>query len=160
MRRPDDKVLELPALLLKAEQWRSQGRRVVTTNGCFDLLHVGHLRTLLWARTCGDLLVVLLNSDRSVRALKGETRPLVEQAERAELLAGLECVDAVYIFDEDTPIQALQQLRPQVHVKGGDYQAEQLPETPVVRGFGGEVRVTPLIPGRSSSLLEARLRGL
>lgn len=134
------------------------GQRVVFTNGCFDLLHVGHLRTLQWARAQGDLLVVGVNSDRSVRALKGPSRPLTPEDERAELLAGFECVDYVVIFDEDTPEALLAQLRPAVHVKGGDYRPEDLPEAELVRSYGGEVRVTPLIAGRSTSLLEAQIR--
>lgn len=140
-----------------AEHLRTDERRVVTTNGCFDLLHVGHLRTLQTARAFGDALVVALNSDASVKRLKGKHRPLVEQAERAELLAGLECVDYVIIFEEDTPIETIECLRPAVHVKGGDYRVEDLPEAAHVQKHGGRVEIVPLVPGRSSSRLEALL---
>jgi D-glycero-beta-D-manno-heptose 1-phosphate adenylyltransferase len=135
-----------------------QSRRVVFTNGCFDLLHVGHLRTLQWAREQGDVLVVGVNSDASVRRLKGSGRPLTPAAERAELLAGFACVDYVILFEEDTPEALLRRLRPAVHVKGGDYRPDDLPEAELVRSFGGEVRVTPLTPGRSTSRLEEMLR--
>lgn len=135
-----------------------QGRRVVFTNGCFDLLHVGHLRTLEWARRQGELLVVGINSDASVRRLKGPGRPFTPADERAELLAGFACVDFVMIFEEDTPEALLAAIRPAVHVKGGDYNADELPEAALVRSFGGEVRVTPLVDGRSTSRLERMLR--
>src|SRR2546423_1864914 len=105
------------------ERLRAEGRRIVFTNGCFDLLHVGHLRYLQAARALGDVLVVGLNSDRSVRGLKGAQRPLVPEEERAELLAGIECVDYVTIFDEELPNETIAALRPHVHVKGGDYEA-------------------------------------
>ena len=154
------KIWSLPQAEVQVERWRQEGRRVVTSNGCFDLLHVGHLRTLLQARAQGDVLLVLLNSDASVRSLgKGLDRPLVSEDERAELLAGLECVDGVLIFEESTPLAVLARLRPDVHAKGGDYRVEELPETAVVRGWGGQVVVTPLVPGRSTTLLEKRLRG-
>jgi len=141
----------LPAL-------QSSAKPVVFTNGCFDLLHVGHLRTLEWARDQGELLIVAINSDASVRALKGPSRPLTPERERAELLAGFACVDYVIIFSEDTPIRLLQQIRPDIHVKGGDYHPEQLPEAAVIKAYGGKVLVTPLIEGRSTSNLEKKLR--
>lgn len=147
------KVVTLEHLL----QNKPQGK-IAFTNGCFDLLHIGHIRTLQEAKAQADVLVVGVNSDRSVRALnKGPTRPLTPQEERAEILAALECVDYVVIFDEDTPIPLLQRLKPDVHVKGGDYKVEDLPETPVVQAYGGRVHVTGMIPGRSTTLLEARL---
>lgn len=138
---------------------RLSGKRVVFTNGCFDLLHVGHLRTLQWARQQGELLVVGLNSDASVRGLKGPQRPLVNQADRAEMLAGFACVDYVVIFEESDPIRLLSQIRPAVHVKGGDYRAEDLPEASLVRSWGGEVLVTPLIEGRSTTNMQQKISG-
>ncbi|CAL9336393.1 Bifunctional protein HldE [Nocardiopsis dassonvillei] len=138
---------------------RRDGERLVATGGCFDLLHAGHVELLRYARRLGDRLVVLLNGDASVRALKGEGRPVVGEADRARLLAALDCVDAVRIFDEPTPVQALARLRPDVWVKGGDYEADRLPETPVVRSWGGEVLTVPLIPGRSTTGLITRIRG-
>lgn len=149
--------MQLSELLKELGPLRAAGQRVVFTNGCFDLLHVGHLRTLRWAKAQGDLLVVGLNSDASVRGLKGPRRPLVEQEDRAELLEALDCVDYVVIFEEATPLALLGQLRPDVHVKGGDYRVEDLPETPLVQSYGGQVRITPLIPGRSTTRLEALL---
>ena len=109
------------------------GRLVVFTNGCFDLLHVGHLRTLQWARQQGDVLVLGLNSDSSVRQLKGASRPITGQQDRAELLAGFACVDYVVIFEEADPMRLLDQIRPAVHVKGGDYRAEDLPEAQLLK---------------------------
>lgn len=149
------KVVTLQQLMT---QLPKPDRRVVFTNGCFDLLHVGHLRTLQWARDQGDLLIVAVNSDSSVRKLKGPSRPLTPEQERAELLAGFACVDYVILFDEDTPIELLQQIQPDVHVKGGDYRPDQLPESAVIAAYGGKVLVTPLIEGRSTSNLEKKLR--
>ncbi|MBM3459545.1 MAG: D-glycero-beta-D-manno-heptose 1-phosphate adenylyltransferase [Armatimonadetes bacterium] len=136
---------------------RARGKRVVFTNGCFDLLHVGHTRYLRQARDLGDALVVGLNTDAGVRRLKGETRPLVCEAERAEVLASLACVDYVTLFDEALPSETIAALRPDLHVKGGDYTTEQLPEAPLVLAYGGEVRILPLAPGRSTTALAGRL---
>jgi len=130
---------------------RNEGKVVVTTNGCFDVLHVGHLRYLQAARTLGDLLVVGVNSDASVRALKGENRPLVSAAERAEMLAGLACVDYVTIFSELNPIALLSQLKPNIHVKGGDYTIDQLPERKVVEANEGKIVLGLNVPGKSTT---------
>lgn len=151
------RVCSLAELLVLLEKRRQAGSQVVFTNGCFDLLHVGHLRTLQWARAQGDVLVVGLNSDDSVRRLKGDRRPLTSQADRAELLAGFSCVDYVVIFEEDTPMAVLAEIRPEVHVKGGDYRPEDLPEAPLVQSYGGRVLVTPLIEGRSTSATVNRI---
>ena len=141
---------ELASIL---EQAKSDGNVVVTTNGCFDVLHLGHLRYLQAARQLGDLLVVAVNSDSSVRYLKGENRPLVPEEERAEMLAGLECVDYVVIFPELTPIDLLSELKPNIHVKGGDYKLEQLIERDVVEANGGQVIVGLNVPGKSTTNL-------
>ena len=117
----DEKVLPLDRLLSRVTGWRSAGQRVVFTNGCFDLLHVGHISLLEQARRLGDRLIVAVNSDRSVRKVKGPQRPVVGQCERAKILAALGAVDAVVIFDESTPLKLIQTLRPDVLVKGGDY---------------------------------------
>jgi rfaE bifunctional protein nucleotidyltransferase chain/domain len=138
---------------------RAAGRRIVFTNGCFDLLHVGHARYLRQARSLGDRLVVGVNTDASVRRLKGEGRPLVPGAERAELLAALDCVDHVVLFDEDTPEALIEEVCPSVHVKGGDYTPEQLPEAPLVRRLGGEVVILPFTPGRSTTALIHQIDG-
>ena len=142
---------ELAAL---REQWHHTGQRVVWTNGCFDLLHVGHLRNLQACKACGNVLVVGLNSDASVRAIKGPTRPVNSEADRAELLAGLACVDAVVIFGEETPEVSLARLKPDIHCKGADYQppnGKPIPEAAVVAAYGGEIRFIPLVPGRSTT---------
>ncbi len=141
---------ELAPLLQDA---KAAGKVVVTTNGCFDVLHLGHLRYLQAARALGDLLVVAVNSDSSVRQLKGQHRPLVPESERAEMLAGLECVDYVVIFPEFTPISLLSELKPNVHVKGGDYTVEQLVEREVVEANGGKVIVGLNVPGKSTTNL-------
>ena len=146
------------ALAALGARLREEGKRIVFTNGCFDLLHVGHLRYLQEARALGDVLVVALNTDASVQRLKGPARPVVPEAERAELLAGLKCVDYVTLFDEPLPNETIAALRPDFHVKGGDYQAESLPETPVVRAGGGKVVIMPLVEGRSTTSLIRRIR--
>jgi D-beta-D-heptose 7-phosphate kinase/D-beta-D-heptose 1-phosphate adenosyltransferase len=135
---------------------RARGGTVVATGGCFDLLHAGHVRTLTAARGLGDCLVVCLNSDDSVRGLKGPGRPLNRETDRAEVLRALGCVDQVVIFTESSPERVLGELRPDVWVKGGDYTPESLPETELVRGWGGEVVVVPYHDGRSTTRL-ARL---
>lgn len=136
-----------------ARRLRRRGGRLVATGGCFDLLHTGHVRMLRQARDLGDALVVLLNSDSSVAALKGPGRPVMPAADRARVLAALGCVDAVCIFDELSPETVLDQLRPDVWVKGGDYRAECLAEAGVVNSYGGEVVILPTLPGYSSSNL-------
>ena len=147
------KIYHLSELASILQQAKSDGNVVVTTNGCFDVLHLGHLRYLQAARQLGDLLVVAVNSDSSVRQLKGENRPLVPEDERAEMLAGLECVDYVVIFPEETPISLLSELKPSIHVKGGDYKLEQLIERDVVEANGGKVIVGLNVPGKSTTNL-------
>lgn len=143
-----------------AEAWTRDGSTTVFTNGCFDLLHVGHTRYLQAARALGDRLVLGLNSDASVRGLKGPSRPILPQEERAELLAALACVDYVLIFDEPTADAAIQAVRPSLYVKGGDYEPDRIPETPLVRSLGGEVRVLPFVEGRSTTSLVSRIQSL
>ncbi|WP_123339879.1 MULTISPECIES: PfkB family carbohydrate kinase [unclassified Curtobacterium] len=136
---------------------RSAGGTVVATGGCFDLLHAGHARTLSAARALGDCLVVCLNSDTSVRALKGPDRPIMTQDDRVELLLALDCVDAVVVFDEHTPDEALRRFRPDVWAKGGDYTASELPEAATLAEWGGRVVTVPFHPGRSTTRLAAAL---
>jgi rfaE bifunctional protein nucleotidyltransferase chain/domain len=140
-----------------AAQTRDAGGTVVATGGCFDLLHAGHARTLAAARKLGDCLIVCLNSDASVRGLKGEERPIMNQEDRAELLLALECVDAVLVFDESTPETALERLRPDIWVKGGDYTADQLPEARLLQSWGGQTVTVPYYPARSTTGLAAAL---
>jgi len=132
---------------------RRKGKKIVFTNGCFDLLHIGHIRYLQQAREEGDLLVLGLNSDRSVRDLKGETRPLLPQEERAEMMAALSMVDYIVIFDERTPLDLIKEIRPDILVKGGDWRKEDIVGGKEVIAGGGKVVVVPEIPGRSTSNL-------
>lgn len=160
MKPATDKVLTRDALAAALEPHRQRGERIVFTNGCFDLLHVGHARYLAAARALGDLLVVGVNSDDSVRTLKGPTRPLISEDERAELLAHLAVVDYVCLFSENLPNALIEVVRPRFHVKGGDYNIETLPETPIIRKHGGEVVIIPLVEGRSTSNLIERIQSL
>src|SRR3990167_9781605 len=134
-----------------ADLLHSQGKQIVTTNGCFDLLHVGHVRILQAARQLGDVLIVGINSDESVRKLKGPQRPITKQSDRAEILASLSCVDFVTIFVEDTPIEFLKVVKPSIHVKGSDYRPEDLAEKPIVESFGGQLKLLELVPNYSTS---------
>jgi rfaE bifunctional protein nucleotidyltransferase chain/domain len=139
--------------------WREAGRRLVLTNGTFDVLHVGHVRYLEAARAMGDILVVGINSDASVRGYKGPGRPVVPQVERAEIVAALRCVDYATIFDEPTAKALVEALQPEVYVKGGDYDGTKpLPEAEVVRRYGGEVRIVPYVAGKSATGLIDRMR--
>ena len=140
------------------EDARAKGKTVVTTNGCFDVLHLGHLRYLQAARELGDLLVVGVNSDTSVHMLKGANRPLVPEDDRAELLAGLECVDYVTIFSERNPVTLLSQLKPDIHVKGGDYRIDEIIEREAVETNGGKIVVGLNVPGKSTTSLVQTIR--
>jgi rfaE bifunctional protein nucleotidyltransferase chain/domain len=148
------RVLSLKELVELRQGWLARGEKVVLTNGCFDLIHVGHVRYLRQARALGDVLIVGVNSDASVRRLKGKGRPLLGQEERAEVVAALEGVDYVVIFGQSTARQLVAALRPEVYVKGGDYQeGRDLPEAAEVRRYGGRVEILPLVPGRSTTEL-------
>ena len=137
---------------------QAAGERVVFTNGVFDLLHVGHARYLAEARALGDALVIAVNTDESVRGFKGDLRPIVPLDERMEMLAALACVDYVTPFGTRTPVPLIEALRPALYVKGGDYSEADLPEAPVVRGYGGDVRLLSLVQGRSTTDVIARIR--
>jgi 3-deoxy-manno-octulosonate cytidylyltransferase (CMP-KDO synthetase) len=152
------KILRRDELAQQAQQWRAQNRRIVFTNGCYDILHAGHVQLLQAAKQFGDVLVIGLNSDASVRRLKGASRPVNAQEARAFVLAALECVDAVCIFEEDTPVETIEVLRPDIHVKGGDYRPDDLPEAAAVRAGGGEVRIVPLREGFSTTNTLAKLK--
>ncbi len=133
---------------------------MVFTNGCFDIIHPGHVSYLRSARSLGDALVVGLNSDASVAKLKGPSRPIVSERDRAAVLAALEFVDAVVVFNEDTPVRLMRELKPDVYVKGGDYRIEDLPEAKVAAEIGAEVKIMPFEPGYSTSALIEKIRGL
>ncbi|NUO80211.1 D-glycero-beta-D-manno-heptose 1-phosphate adenylyltransferase [candidate division KSB1 bacterium] len=143
-------LLALHELLRLRHAWRAEKKRVVFTNGCFDILHRGHVEYLQKARAHGDLLIVGLNSDDSVRRLKGEGRPVVPQEDRATILAALRCVDYVVYFEEDTPARLIAEIQPDVLVKGADYQINEIVGHEVVQAGGGEVVRIPLTPGRAT----------
>jgi D-glycero-beta-D-manno-heptose 1-phosphate adenylyltransferase len=150
-------VLTLTELLTARAQLRQTGRRVVFTNGCFDLLHPGHVRYLQQARALGDALIVALNSDRSVRALKGPARPILKEDERAEVMAALACVDFVTIFDEPTPREIITALLPDILVKGGDWSIDTIVGREEVEAAGGQVMSLPFVDGVSTSDVISRI---
>ena len=145
-------------LVARVDEARARGARIVFTNGCFDVLHRGHVGYLSQARELGDVLVVALNSDDSVRRLKGASRPVNPQEDRAAVLAALGCVDHVVVFDEDSPSRLLELVRPDVYVKGGDYRPELIPEAELVHRLGGDVRTLDFLPDRSTSAIIERIR--
>ena len=156
------KLSNLESLIQMRPEWRKAGKTVVWTNGCFDLLHVGHVRSLQAAKRLGDILIVGLNSDSSVRGLKGPGRPVVSEAERSELLSALECVDHVVIFDDFTPERLLGLLKPDIHCKGADYappSGKLIPERALVEAYGGKVIFLPVIEGLSTTILLNRITG-
>jgi D-beta-D-heptose 7-phosphate kinase/D-beta-D-heptose 1-phosphate adenosyltransferase len=154
-----EKIKEKEELRKVVEDLKAGEKRIVFTNGCFDLLHVGHVRYLEEARSLGDVLVVGVNTDRSVRGLKGPKRPILPEGERAEVLSGLACVDYITFFDEPTPLELIAALRPHLLVKGGDWTKEKTVGKEIVEGAGGEVVIIPFIEGASTSdLIETILK--
>ena len=147
------KIAELCQIL------REGGQKVVFTNGCFDILHAGHVRYLAKARSYGDCLVLGLNTDASVQRIKGPTRPINNQADRAEVAGALKSVDYVVFFDEPTAEELIQEVHPDVYVKGGDYTLETLPEGRIVLGYGGSVELVKLVEGRSTTNVIAKIKG-
>lgn len=147
------KIVSTAELSSIRDALNAEGRRVVFTNGCFDLLHVGHVRYLQDARALGDVLVVALNGDESVRALKGPARPINTEDDRAEVLAALECVDYVTIFHTERVTDVVREVRPHVYAKGGDYTVESLnpEEVAALRAAGAEIKILPLVPGKSTT---------
>ncbi|MCB9073234.1 MAG: D-glycero-beta-D-manno-heptose 1-phosphate adenylyltransferase [Bdellovibrionaceae bacterium] len=143
----------LPELLEKLSSVRKSGHKVVFTNGCFDLLHVGHVRYLQEAKNLGDILIVGVNSDASVKRLKGPTRPIQNEMDRAEILLALKAVDQVVLFDDDTPEHLIHQVRPDILVKGGDWKIEQIVGSSFVMSYGGEVKSLHFIDGKSTTQL-------
>ena len=154
------KIVDAEQLRAIASEMRDQGRKLVLTNGCFDLLHVGHVRYLQRARALGDALAVAINGDESVRALKGEGRPLNREADRAELVAALECVDHVVVFAEVRATPLLEKVRPAIYVKGGDYTAETLhaEERAALERAGAEIQILPFEKGHSTSNLIEKIK--
>ena len=153
------KILNRCHLKRVVQDLRDCGLSIVFTNGCFDLLHPGHIRVLETARAQGNVLIVGVNADQSVRKLnKGSNRPINQETDRALVLAALACVDYVTIFSEADPIPLIQIIKPDVHVKGGDYRAERLPEYPIIRAYGGRVHIVPLVKGKSTTATLAKIK--
>lgn len=153
-----NKIITHDGLQKRLSQWRDQGLRIVFTNGCFDLLHRGHVEYLSKASDMGDVLVVGLNTDASVRRLKGESRPVNDEAARAMVLASLACVDAVVLFGEDTPYELIKAVRPDVLVKGADYKPEEIVGYDIVTSYGGKVETVDLVEGYSTTGTIAALK--
>ena len=153
-----EKVKKREALKTIAAKARTEGKKIVFTNGCFDLLHAGHVRLLREAKKLGDLLIVALNSDSSVREIKGPDRPILPEEERAELIAALEMVDYVTLFDEPDPLNLLRELRPDVLAKGGDWAEDKVVGREWVESYGGKVAVIPYLKGHSTTEIIERMR--
>jgi len=140
---------------------KKKGKKIVFTNGCFDILHIGHTRLLQKTRNFGDVLILGLNTDSSVRRLKGPERPIVNEKERAEILSALEFVDYIVFFDEDDPCKIISEIKPDIHVKGGDYDPndyKNMPEAKVVHEYGGKVEIIKIIEGKSSSSIIEKIK--
>jgi D-glycero-beta-D-manno-heptose 1-phosphate adenylyltransferase len=158
----ESKFKTLDELIVLRARWKAEGKKVVWTNGCFDLVHAGHIRSLRDAKALGDVLIVGINSDRSVRAIKGTGRPVVPQSDRADLLAALECVDYVTVFDDADPRAILAGLRPDIHCKGAEYAdgARPFPERETVIEYGGDIKFLKFHPGFSTSAVIERIQSL
>lgn len=157
---PEEPALSAYTVPSRIVEARETGGCVVFTNGCFDIIHPGHVSYLRSARSIGDALVVGLNSDASIVRLKGPSRPVVPEGDRMAVLAALEFVDAVVVFNEDTPVRLMRELKPDVYVKGGDYRIEDLPEAKVAAEIGAEIKIMPFEPGYSTSALIEKIRSL
>ncbi len=147
-------------MLPMVKNWKQEGKKIVFTNGCFDILHAGHVTYLAEASECGDKLIIGVNTDCSVNRLKEENRPVIGQAQRALLLAALQFTDAVILFDEDTPLQLITALQPDVLVKGGDYTIDKIVGAQEVIAGGGQVKIIPLTEGLSTSRIISKIKGL
>jgi len=153
-----NKILDRNTLKNKLEALRKEGKKIAFTNGCFDILHVGHVRYLREAKKIGDILVLALNSDSSVRAIKGEERPLVSEEERAEVLAALEFIDFVTIFPELTPLELINYLKPDILIKGGDWPEDKVVGREEVKKWGGRVAIIPEVEGKSTTNIVEKIK--
>ena len=151
------KILKLKDLIFTLKKLRESGKRIVFTNGCFDILHVGHVRYLSAARAKGDILVLGLNSDASVKSIKSDSRPVVSQDQRAEVLAGLACVDYITVFDEPDPLALIRAIKPDVLVKGADWEEKKIIGSDLVKSYGGEVVRITMVPDISTSVIIQRI---
>lgn len=154
------KILTEDDLKLVVDRLKSEGKCVASTSGCFDILHAGHVAYLEAAREKGDVLILFLNSDESVRSLKGQSRPIVCEDDRAAVLAGLQAVDYVTIFNDLTPVRIIRHIRPDVFVKGGDYEGKHIPEMDAVAEYGGSVQYVLMVPGHSSTNIIEKIKKL
>lgn len=148
---------DISTLQSKIKQWQNQGLEVVFTNGCFDIIHMGHVYYLAEAKALGDKLVVAINSDESIRRIKGNKRPITNIINRQTVLSGLESIDAIIPFDEDTPLAVITYLKPDILAKGGDYKKDEIVGAQEVLDWGGSVNILPFIPGISTSIIESKI---
>jgi D-beta-D-heptose 7-phosphate kinase/D-beta-D-heptose 1-phosphate adenosyltransferase len=155
-----NKILERNALKDKLEELRKKGKKIAFTNGCFDILHVGHVRYLREAKKTADVLVLALNSDSSVRSIKGEKRPLMNEKERAEIIAALEFIDFVTIFPELTPLELINYLKPDILIKGGDWPEEKVVGREEIKKWGGRVAIIPEVEGKSTTNIVEKIKKL
>ena len=155
LKKINNKIFDLQLLMKKIEKWKSENKKIVFTNGCFDLIHLGHIEVIARSADLGDILIIGVNTDNSIKRLKGENRPIVEEISRAKQLAALEFVDAVVFFDEDTPIDLIKMIKPNLITKGGDYNSDQVIGNDIVAQNNGEIIIIPLTQGYSTtSILE------
>lgn len=155
-----DKVVDIENISATIESIRSSGKSIVTTNGCFDIIHIGHIASLQTAKSYGDILIVGVNSDASAKRLKGESRPINNELSRVAVLAAMSFVDYVFLFEEDTPEKSLEIIRPDIHTKSGDYKAADLPEKDIVEKYGGKVIITDYFVGESTTNTIEKCRNL
>lgn len=156
------KIKDLTKIKEIVASLKAESKRIVFTNGCFDILHIGHTRLLKEAKGFGDVLILGLNTDASVKRFKGPARPIIPEEDRAEILSSLECVDYIVFFDEDNPCRIIDEIKPDIHVKGGDYNPDdfiKMPEAKIVRGYGGEVKIINIVDGRSTSSIINKIKG-
>ena len=154
----NNKIFDLELLMKKIEKWRSENKKIVFTNGCFDLIHLGHIEILARSSDFGDKLIIGVNSDLSIKKLKGENRPIIEESSRIRQLSALEFVDAVVLFNEETPIKLIESIKPNVITKGGDYKAKNVVGNEVVNQKNGEVVIIPLTQGYSTTSILNKIK--
>ena len=158
LKKINNKIFDLQLLMKKIEKWRSENKKIVFTNGCFDLIHLGHIEILARSSDFGDKLIIGVNSDLSIKKLKGENRPIIQQSSRIRQLSALEFVDAVVLFDEDTPLKLIETIKPDVITKGGDYTAKNVVGNEVVSQKNGEVVIIPLTQGYSTTSILNKIK--
>ena len=158
LKKINNKIFDLQRLMKKVEKWRSENKKVVFTNGCFDLIHLGHIEILARSSDFGDKLIIGVNSDLSIKKLKGKNRPIIEESSRIKQLSALEFVDAVVVFDEDTPLKLIETIKPDVITKGGDYTTKNIVGNEVVSQKNGEVIIIPLTQGYSTTSILNKIK--